>query len=134
MEGSPWTFNRALLVSERLQAGVNPTDIKLNHLDICVQVHDLQTGFRFQRFIKDIGNYIGMFIQNDANNFTGVWKEFYRVHVRIDIEKPLRRKMKLKKKGGEWVWVNFKYEHAPTFCFICGTIGHLECFCPELFQ
>ncbi|XP_074329726.1 uncharacterized protein LOC141667192 [Apium graveolens] len=134
MEGSPWTFNRALLVFERLKAGVNPTEIELNHIDIWAQVYDLQAGFRSERVIKDIGDYIGSFVQNDANNFSGVWREFYRVRVRIDINKPLRRKMKLKKKGGDWFWVNFKYEHAPTFCFICGIIGHSERFCPKLFQ
>ncbi|KAL8125389.1 hypothetical protein AgCh_012905 [Apium graveolens] len=134
MEGSPWTFNRALLVFERLQAGVNPLSIQLNHVDIWVQVHDLQAGFRSERVIKDIGNYIGSFVQNDVNNFSGAWKEYCRVRVRINIEIPLRRKMKLKKKGGEWVWVNFKYKHAPTFCFICRIIGHSERFCPKLFE
>lgn len=63
-----------------------------------------------------------------------MWREFYKVRVRIDINVPLCRKMKLKKKGGEWVWVNFKYEHIPTFYFICGIIGHSERFCPKLFQ
>lgn len=41
--------------------------------------------------------------------------------------------MKLKNKVVEWIWVNFKYEHAPTFCFICGIIGHSERLCPRLF-
>ncbi|KAM6600853.1 hypothetical protein CsatA_020462 [Cannabis sativa] len=42
--------------------------------------------------------------------------------------------MKLKKTGGEWFYANFKYEFAPTFCFICGLIGHSENFCPKLFD
>lgn len=134
IEGSPWTFNRALLVFERLQVGINPKDIQLNHIDIWVQIHDLQAGFRSERVIKDIGNYIGGFVMNDMNNFSGAWRDFYRVRARININEPLKRKMKLKKKGGEWVWVNFKYEHAPTFCFICGIIGHSEHFCPKLFE
>lgn len=134
LEGSLWTFNRALLVFERLEEGDNPLNIKLNHVDMWVQVHDLQVGFRSERVIKDIGNYIGSFVQNDVNNFSGVWREFFRMHVKIDINEPLRRKMKLKKKGGEWVWANFKYEHVPMFCFICGIIGHSKRFFPKLFQ
>lgn len=133
VDGSPWTFNRTPLIFERLQKGVNPLNVKLHHLDIWVQIYDLQTGFRSERVIKDVGNYIGIFVQNDVNNFSGAWRDFYWVRVRIDIEKPLRRKMKLKKKGGEWFWINFKYEHAPTFCFIYGIIGHSEHFCPKLF-
>lgn len=79
VEGSPRTFNRALLIFERLQPGVNPNVVQLNHIDIWVQVHDLQTGFRSERVMKDIGDYIGNFFQHDANSFCGAWKEFYRV-------------------------------------------------------
>uniref|UniRef100_A0A803PJ02 CCHC-type domain-containing protein n=1 Tax=Cannabis sativa TaxID=3483 RepID=A0A803PJ02_CANSA len=42
--------------------------------------------------------------------------------------------MKLCKENGEWIWANFKYEHLPTFCFICGIIGHSERFCPKRFD
>lgn len=94
-----------------------------------LQVHDLQAGFRSERVIQDIGNYIGSYVKNDPNNFSGLWRDFFRVRVTIDVQKPLRRKMKLKKKGGEWMWVTFKYEHAPTFCFICEIIGYSERFC-----
>lgn len=42
--------------------------------------------------------------------------------------------MKLKKSAKEWCWVNFKYESIPTFCFICGMIGHGERFCEKVFD
>lgn len=117
------TFNIAQLNFERLKAGDNPKKVCMNHLDMWVQIHDLQAGFQSKRVIQDIGNYIGTFVNNDVNNFSGVWREYFRIRVRIKIYVPLRRKMKLKKKGGEWVWVTFKYEHAPTFFFIYGIIG-----------
>ena len=37
-------------------------------------------------------------------------KPFMRVRITLDIMKPLKRKMKIKKAGGEWSWVHFKYE------------------------
>lgn len=134
IDGSPWSFNRAPLIFKRLTPGENPMESKLNHMDIWVQIHELQNGFRSERVVKDIGNYVGAFIKSDPNNFVGVWREYLRVRVTIDIDLPLKRKMKIKKKGGEWFWVTFKYEHVPTFCFICGVIGHSERFCPNLFK
>lgn len=87
-----------------------------------------------QRVVKDIGNYIGVFIESDANNFVGVRREFLRVRVSISLDVPLKRRMKLKKNAENWCWVNFKYEGAPTFRFICGLIGHSDKFCEKLFE
>lgn len=77
VDGSPWTFNRAQLVFERLNTRDSPKHIKLNHLDMWVQIHDLQTGFRSERVVQDIGNYVGTFVKNDLSNFVGVCREFF---------------------------------------------------------
>lgn len=43
--------------------------------------------------------------------------------------------MKIKKAGGgDWLWIHFKYERLPSFCFYCGILGHLEKFCEALFD
>lgn len=57
-----------------------------------------------------------------------------RVRVTMDINKPLKRRMKLRKSGNEWIWVTFKYENVPTFCFICGLMGHADKFCSRIFD
>lgn len=77
---------------------------------------------------------MGEFLHADKNAFDGSWKVFIRIRVAIDVTKPIRRKMKLKKPGGEVFWVEFKYERLPTFCFVCGILGHGEKFCPKQFE
>lgn len=134
IEGSPWTYDRMQLVFERLKDGDNPRCVEINKLDFWVQLHDIQPGFMSERVCKDVGNYIGEFLEADRNNFVGVWRDYLRVRVRMQIDKPLKRRMKIKKSGGDWFWVNFKYEHVPTFCFICGLLGHAEKFCSRIFE
>lgn len=87
-----------------------------------------------EKIIKEIGNYIGVFVESCASNFMGVWREYMRVRVSIDLSKPLKRRMKIRKMGEECSWINFKYENVPTFCFICGFLGHSEKFCSKLFD
>lgn len=57
-----------------------------------------------------------------------------RIRVSIDVRKPLKHRMKLKKEGGEWIWIDFKYERLNIFCFICGLLGHTEKQCSKLYD
>lgn len=52
----------------------------------------------------------------------------------IDVPHPLKSQMHIKKSGGDWHWIKFKYERLPAFCFYCGRIGHTDKFCEALFD
>lgn len=106
----------------------------LNVAEFWVQIYNLPAGYVSEKVIESVGNYIGVYIKPDKACFDGSWKQFVRVRVAIDISKPLKRRLKLKKEGGEWLGIDFKYERLPTFCFLCGLIGHAEKFCPKLFD
>ena len=84
--------------------------------------------------LQNIGDYIGEFQASDENNLMGVWRNYMRIRVSIDVRKPLKRRMRLKKSGGDWVWIDFKYERLQVFCFICGLLGHTERQCLSLYD
>lgn len=118
----------------RLQLGQNPRCVDLNHMELWVQIHDLKVGFMSEKVLTGIGNYIGKFISSCPSNFVGVWREYMRIRVLLNLVTPLKRRMKIKITGNEWSWVSFKYENVPSFCFICGIVGHSEKFCGQLFE
>lgn len=134
IDGSPWMFGRFHLVFQRLKNGDDPRKVEIKHIDLWVQLHGMNAGFMSQRVAKDIGNYLGSYLEGDPNNFIGVWREFLRIRVSILLDIPIKRRMKLRKSEKEWCWVNFKYEAIPTFCYICGMIGHGERFCEAIFD
>lgn len=134
IDGIPWSFNRRALLIARLQEDVNPRCIPLNTIDLWVQIYDMQPGFMSEKVIMEIGNQIGVFVSSCPNNYKGVWRDYMRIRVTIDVTKSLKRRLKLRKTGNEWSWVTFKYENVPTFCFICGVLGHADKFCSRLFE
>lgn len=97
-------------------------------------MYDLPIGFNSEIIHKSIGNYVGKFLESDPKNFQVLWRNYLRIKVAIDVRRSLRSKMRIKKSGGEWIWINFKYERLPSFCFYCGKIGHTDKFCETMFD
>lgn len=99
--GSPWSFNIKALVIKRMAEGDIPRAVKLNTMDLWIQIHELRAGFMYERVVKEVGNFIGTFVESCPSNFTGVWREFLRVRVTIDLSKPLKRRMKVRQTGND---------------------------------
>nr|GLL21180.1 uncharacterized protein LOC109174453 [Ipomoea trifida] len=81
--------------------------------------------------VSAIGSFLGTLIHTNEKNWDGSIRLFYRFRVAIDITKSLKKQMKLKKNNGTWAVIDFRYERLPTFCFLCGVIGHGDRYCPK---
>jgi hypothetical protein len=81
-----------------------------------------------------IGSYIGNFVEYDEENNWVPWRKFMRIKVAIDVNVPLKKDWAIRKDGGDWVKVMFKYERLGTFFFLCGIIGHTYKFCARKFE
>lgn len=133
IEAGPWSFEQNMLVYKQVKEAEDPQLMELNEVEIWVQVHDVPQGFNSENIMKSVGTYIGKYEKSDPTNFDGTWKSYVRIRVILDIQKPLRRRMKIKR-GGVWSWLNFKYERMGTFCFVCGIIGHTERDCSIVYD
>lgn len=85
---------------KKLEENEDPHRLQLNDMDIWVQIYDLPNGMNSERILQGIGAYIGSFIKADVSNVSGAWKLYVRIRVKMDVNKPLRRRMKIKKEGG----------------------------------
>ncbi|KAM6583995.1 hypothetical protein CsatB_010997 [Cannabis sativa] len=134
IDGSPWTYDRKQLLLERLKPGENPRMVALNFIEMWVQIHELRPGFKTEWAIREAAKYIGTYVSSDPNNFQGVWRDYLRVRVKINVTEPLKRRMKFRSRNGDWFYAYFKYERVPTFCFICGIMGHAEKLCNKVYD
>ncbi|CAN1842039.1 hypothetical protein LINPERHAP1_LOCUS36716 [Linum perenne] len=57
-----------------------------------------------------------------------------RIRVRMDVRRALKREKKIKRPGGNVEVGRFRYEKLPTFCFLCGLMGHVERNCQVRFD
>lgn len=129
VEGGPWSFEQSMLVLYQLKENEDPHNIRLQELEIWVQVYDVPRGCLSENILKNVGMALGRYIKMEPLNLGGTWKQYLRIRVAMNVEKPLKRRMKLKRDGGNWSWINFKYERLGTFCFVCGILGHSERDC-----
>ncbi|CAN1767560.1 hypothetical protein LINPERHAP1_LOCUS10307 [Linum perenne] len=134
LELGSWLFDESLLVLHELKPGEHPNSVELCHADYWVRVYDLPPSFYSMAVGKALGNYVGDFLEYDENNMMTFDREYMRLKVRLDVRKPLKREKKLRVEGGECVTGTFKYEKLPTFCYICGRMGHIDRYCEALFQ
>ncbi|MBA0753132.1 hypothetical protein Gogos_021703, partial [Gossypium gossypioides] len=58
--------------------------------------------------------------------------KFFRLKIKIDVQKPLRRGIFVSTGNQDKVWLSFNYENLPIFCFGCGRLGHGVKECNEI--
>ncbi|KAJ8755052.1 hypothetical protein K2173_016557 [Erythroxylum novogranatense] len=119
MRDGPWNYQQTPILLHRLQPHENPRQVELISLELWVQIHNIPHGFMSERLAVDAGNYIGKHVESDPRNFSTIWKEFLRIRVQVDVRKPLKRKLFVKRSSGEKVCLDFKYERLNTFCYFC---------------
>ncbi|KAJ8898827.1 hypothetical protein K2173_007252 [Erythroxylum novogranatense] len=102
----PYNFNNHLLVLHRVGENEDPLQL---------------------------GNTLGKFIAYDTKAITMGFRSYMRIRVRLDVREPLLRRKKVLTRQRKEVYVQFKYEKLPLFCYLCGRVGHGESFCPIRF-
>lgn len=129
-KNGPWSFDRNLLILNRVTGDEQPSDLEMNTVAFWIRVYDLPLKLRTDAMAKRLGDSIGVFDEVDQKkeNRSG---RFLRIRTRIDLRKPLKRGTIVKYQGKN-LKVFFKYERLPTFCFVCGKIGHQIRDCDEV--
>ena len=63
MLGAPWTFNGHFLLLHPLQIGESPDEVNLLHALFWVQVHSIPMGFMSEGVGKQLGQFLGEFLE-----------------------------------------------------------------------
>ncbi|XP_058783267.1 uncharacterized protein LOC131657939 [Vicia villosa] len=129
-KNGPWSFDRALLVLSRITGEEQPADLSMHYGVFWTRVYELPLVLRSEAMARKLGNIMGNFEEMDTKEAYRNGR-FLRIKVSLDLRKPLKRGtvVKFKEKN---LRAHFKYERLPTFCYICGRIGHQLKDCESL--
>ena len=128
----PWCFDNNLLLLYRWKKGLTSTNISFTHSPFWVQIWGLPFEHMSLDVGKEIDSKLGTFMEVDRHSWQSDQAKFMRVHMELEIDKPLRRGAYIVSSEEERLWLTFKYERLPTVCFICGKLGHDKKYCPAI--
>lgn len=94
------------------------------------RVHELPIGLRTRNMGEKIAQKIRKLVAMDESLDSDGWATFLRMRMDIEVDKPLRRTIKIGGRGeGNKVLARISYDRLPTFCYFCGRLGHSEDEC-----
>ncbi|XVF56444.1 hypothetical protein PTKIN_Ptkin06aG0121000 [Pterospermum kingtungense] len=75
----PWFFDNQMLICHYLQPDESPHLVSLVKVDFWIQVFDLLPGYVSESIGKQLGNFVGKFLEYDVSNDSYVWRKYMRI-------------------------------------------------------
>ena len=124
IEHEPWTYDKHLVVFEKVVANVPISALSFQYTSFWIQIHDLPIHCLNSETCEAIGSSLGTPLLMTDSEGEGGKGNYLRVRVRIDITKPLNRVRKIWSEGLVIGCAILKYERLPNFCYWCGLVSH----------
>ncbi|KAK7828355.1 uncharacterized protein CFP56_030356 [Quercus suber] len=123
LANEPWTFDKHAVLLQRFDGSTPPRYLRFTKLKFWVQIYGLPISMLEPETAIELGESLGQVTPYENPNEL-VGGDFLRVHVEIDVSKPLCRGRRVALDDNNERWISFKYEKLPNFCYWCGLISH----------
>ncbi|KAL8512437.1 hypothetical protein ACS0TY_018782 [Phlomoides rotata] len=127
----PWHFDKHILMLKELGKGEQPSAVMFDKPPFWIRIYDLPVVARKQKTIGLLAGKCDDLVEMDAASLKGLTRSV-RAKVSVDISKPLTKGTLLELNPLNRIWISFKYERLPSFCYICGLLGHMRKECDLL--
>jgi hypothetical protein len=130
MMGEPWAYDKHLVILKRIEEDEAIEEVEFRETSFWVQLH----GLPVRRMNHEVANALGSSLgkidrvsEGEANAEGGM---AMRIRVSMDVTKPLCRGRKTRIEKGREMWISFKYERLPNFCYWCRHVSQSDKDCP----
>jgi hypothetical protein len=117
LANEPWTYDKFLVVFQRVQGDGPIQDSLFSHTSFWVQLHNLPIRRRTEAAAESISQSIGLVAKVAAIDDERGGENCIHVRVRLEVNNPLCRGRLVKFEEGRKGWVAFRYKRLPNFCY-----------------
>ncbi|KAL9678880.1 hypothetical protein QQ045_016731 [Rhodiola kirilowii] len=127
--GGPWTYRGAVVLMKRWDSEIPPKKAVLDTFSIWLQIHNVPLEMMTDKLAHKVAAVAGRVIK--VSDFDGevVSKKYMRVRIEMKVNEPLESGCYLETPNGEPLWLDFKYEYLPKYCYRCGLLSHFTNNC-----
>jgi len=128
MEGRPWLFDGNLISLTEYDGLMPPAEMIFDPAALGIRMYTLPLACMGRETEQKIDSSVGKVEDVDVNDDVPGWGEFLHVKVAVELLKPLARG-RMMHVHNRSIWIAFKYEKLPKFCYRCSVImhGRLRC-------
>uniref|UniRef100_A0A2N9G7B6 Reverse transcriptase domain-containing protein n=1 Tax=Fagus sylvatica TaxID=28930 RepID=A0A2N9G7B6_FAGSY len=131
MLGEPWVYDKFLVILQRIEEDEAIEEVAFAETSFWVQLHGIPVRRMNPEVAIILGSSLGKIAHVTEGEKAAGSGQAMRIRVSIDITKPLCRGRKAMLEKGREVWISFKYERLPNFCYWCGLVSHSDKDCPH---
>ncbi|GKV21615.1 hypothetical protein SLEP1_g31576 [Rubroshorea leprosula] len=124
INGGPWFVGAYYLTIRPWEPNFRPEDATFSHTVAWAQLPGLPSEYYDHCSLHKIGNTVGALLRVDAHTAHHTRGQYARICVRVDLDKPLVKTVRLGK-----IRQKVAYEGIRGLCFSCGRIGHRKSEC-----
>lgn len=117
MAGRPRLFRRQVVLFDRLLEPIERRKVRLVRSPFWVNIDPCPPDSDKKDLAHAVGSTFG------GLQCSKILDDFCRLKVMVDVTRPLRRGVFVSMEDQGKVWLAFKYENLPIFCFNCGIMG-----------
>ncbi|KAL3729434.1 hypothetical protein ACJRO7_026535 [Eucalyptus globulus] len=123
LKSAPWSFNSNLLVLKQYEPEIPKHCYDFSKSYFWVHIVGLPPGWLIEEVFAEVAGKVGV-VKEIQLEFRGIGPyKTGKVKVELELSAPLKTGA-LVKIGNRNLWVEFKYECLPHFCYSCGRIDH----------